>query len=88
MTTAPPFDLHGIRADQRTRKFHRKLSHFERRAVRHGGAHLFTRRRRRQLFVVGASRGTVKFIGAAAAKVSVRRLKKLVRSSPSWPRRR
>jgi hypothetical protein len=88
MTTAPPFDLHGIRAGQRTKKHRKKLARFERRAVRHGGAHLFTQRRRHQLYVVGASRGTVKFIGAARAKVSVKRLKKLVRSSPSWPRRR
>jgi hypothetical protein len=88
MTTAPPFDLRGIRPGQRTRKHRRKLARFERRAVRHGGAHLFTKRESKQLLVVGASRGTVEFVGAARAKVSIKRLKRLVRRSPSWPSRR
>ena len=88
MTTARPFDLHGIRPGQRTRKVRRKLDEFDRVAVRNGGAHLFLERRERQLLLVGASRGTVKFIAAARPEMSLKKVKKLVRSSPSWPRRR
>jgi hypothetical protein len=88
MTTARPFDLHGIRPSQRTRKVRKKLGHFKRLAVRNGGAHLYLQRKKHQLLLVGASRGTVKFVGAARAEISVRRLKALVRSTPSWPRRR
>jgi hypothetical protein len=88
MTTARPFDLHGIRPGQRTKKVRKRLGHFERLAVRHGGAHLFLQRKEHQLLVVGASRGTVKFVGAARAKTSEKHLKALVRSTPSWPRRR
>jgi len=89
MTTARPFDLNGIRPGQRTRKVRRKLDRFDDRvAVRKGGAHLYLERKDRQLLLVGASRGTVKFIAAARAKMSLKNVKKLVRSTPSWPRRR
>ncbi|HKP91832.1 MAG TPA: hypothetical protein VJT75_17830 [Thermoleophilaceae bacterium] len=88
MTTARPFDLHGIRPGQRTRKVRGKLDDFRRVAVRNGGAHLYLKRKERQLLLVGASRGTVKFVAAARPKLSLKRVKKLVRSSPSWPRRR
>jgi hypothetical protein len=88
MATAPPFDLHGIRPGDRTRHRRKKLAKFDSHAMRRGGAHVYLLRRSHQLLVVGASRGSVKFVGAARPKVSLGRLKKLVRTTPSWPSRR
>jgi hypothetical protein len=83
-TNARPFDLRGIRAGQTTSKVRQKLGRFKRLISHRGGRRLLARREKRQLLLVGTRRGRVMFVAVARAKMKGKRVKALLRRTPSW----
>ena len=83
-TNSRPFDLRGIRAGQTTSKIRRKLRPYRHLISHRNGRRLLARRERRQLMLVGTYRGRVSFIAVARPKLSAKRVKRLLRRTPSW----
>ncbi|MEA2389422.1 MAG: hypothetical protein QOG41_2195 [Thermoleophilaceae bacterium] len=83
-TNARPFDLRGIRAGQTTSKVRKKLARYTHLINHRGGRRLLARRERKQLLLVGTYRGRVMFVAVARPKMSGKRVKRLLRRTPSW----
>ena len=82
LTNSPPFDLHGIRTGDATRKARRTLHGSHRLTGLRKGRDPLVLRKRQQYLVVGTLRGTVRFIAVGAPKLSDGRLKQLLEGMP------
>jgi hypothetical protein len=81
LTTAAPFDTHGIRAGTRARTARKRL-HGERRLGKARGATLYAKRERHRRLVVAIKKGRVTYLAVARPKLAKRWVLHFLRTRP------
>jgi hypothetical protein len=81
LTSAAPFDTHGVRPGMRGRTARRRL-HGERRLGRARGATVYARRERHRRLLVGIRRGRVQYLAVTRPKLTKQRALRYLRTGP------
>jgi hypothetical protein len=81
LTSAAPFDTHGIRPGMRARSARRRL-HGERRLGRARGATVYAKRERHRRLLVGIRRGRVQYLAVTRPKLAKQRALRYLRTRP------